>query len=394
MSKEAEHQRNKRNGSVLMIFMLMVAVFFSMASRAVFSPIMPSVQNELGISLATAGSLFLYVSVSFAVAILLVGFLAARIGHGMTIVTSMTLLTLGMLISAMAPNVILVIIGLIFLGSGAGIYPTSAFVMINRKISPRKRTFAYGIHEISPNFALIFAPLFVLAVEPFIGWRGVLLTMSVTCGMATIAFWRWGAPDSGFGAAPNFRTIGKIIRIKELYVAMMIFSSAIAGLQGVFSILPAYLVEQSSHSMQEVNSLLVASRGASIFCLLFTGMIVGIIGKRQTIIWALLFTALATGLVGILEGLSLNIIIVMQPALIAVVFPPLLSSMAEIGDSSYQNITTSLIITAGMCFGAGLVPTLLGTLGDFGIGWLGFALLGGFMVISTLSLLLNPRFGR
>ena len=37
----------------LMMSMLVVAVFFSMASRAIFSPLMPSLQGALNISLAT-----------------------------------------------------------------------------------------------------------------------------------------------------------------------------------------------------------------------------------------------------------------------------------------------------------------------------------------------------
>ena len=63
-------------------------------------------------------------------------------------------------------------------------------------------------------------------------------------------------------------------------------------------------------------------------------------------------------------------------------------------ENSYQNITISLIITVGMCTGAGVVPTLLGVFGDYGLGWLGFVLLGGFMIISVMALLALPEFGK
>ncbi len=394
MKKIAANKNKNQNGSILMLSMLMVAVFFSMAARAIFSPIMPSLQSDLGISLAAAGSLFLYISVSYAVAILLAGFLTARIGHGLTIVVSLALITIGLLISAIAPGVLLIAAGMIFIGAGAGLYPPSGIAMVNRKISHQRRTIAFAFHEISPNFALLLAPLIVLAAQPLIGWRGVLLVMSTVCGLATLAFWRWGASDSGIGAAPNFGTIGIILKMRGTYVGMILLSAAAAGLQGVYAILPAYLVDQSIHTIQEVNSLLVASRIASILFLLSAGVMVNLIGKRNTMCWALVFTFVCTGLIGFLQGTLLDIVIIAQPALVAAMIPPLLSSVAEIGESSYQNITYSLIITVGISVGAGIVPAVLGIFGDLGLGWLGFVCLSGFMMTAVATLILTPEFGK
>ncbi len=394
MKKIAANKNKNQNGSILMLSMLMVAVFFSMAARAIFSPIMPSLQSDLGISLAAAGSLFLYISVSYAVAILLAGFLTARIGHGLTIVVSLALIAIGLLISAIAPGVVLIAAGMIFIGAGAGLYPPSGIAMVNRKISHQRRTIAFAFHEISPNFALLLAPLIVLAAQPLIGWRGVLLVMSAVCGLATLAFWRWGASDSGVGAAPNFGTIGIILKMRGTYVGMILLSAAAAGLHGVYAILPAYLVDQSIHTIQEVNSLLVASRIASILFLLSAGFMVNLIGKRNTMSWALVFTFVCTGLIGFLQGTLLDIVIIAQPALVAAMIPPLLSSVAEIGESSYQNITYSLIITVGISVGAGIVPAVLGIFGDLGLGWLGFVCLSGFMMTAVATLILTPEFGK
>ncbi len=394
MKKRAADANGPGNGSVLMISMLMVAVFFSMAARAIFSPIMPSLQSDLNIGLATAGSLFLFISVTYAVAILLAGFLAARIGHGLTIVVALALIAVGLTISAAAPGVVLMAVGMAFIGAGAGIYPPSGLAMVNRKISPQKRTFAFAFHEISPNFSLLVAPLIVLALEPLIGWRGVLLSMAAVCAMATLAFWRWGVTDSGVGAAPNFGTITIILKIPEIYVGMFLLTASTSGLHGVYAILPAYLVERSLYSTDEINSLLAASRLASILFLLVAGGVVNLIGKRQAITWALVFTSICTALIGLLEGTLLNIVIIAQPALVAAIIPPLLSSIADIGESRYHNITYSLIITVAIGVGAGVVPAVLGIFGDHGLGWLGFVSLGIFTAAAILALVATPDFGR
>ncbi len=56
-------------------------------------------------------------------------------------------------------------------------------------------------------------------------------------------------------------------------------------------------------------------------------------------------------------------------------FPAILSTSADISESRYQNITYALIIMAGVHFGGGLTPALLGVFGDRGLGWLGFVAL-------------------
>lgn len=378
---------------VLMMSMLVVAVFFSMASRAIFSPLMPSLQSEMGVTLSTAGSLFLLVSISYAPAMLFSGFLAARIGHGNTIVASLACISFGLLVSAMAPGVLLLAAGMVFIGAGAGAYPPSGIVMINTKIRIERRSTAFSFHEIGPNLALLLSPLMVLIMEPWFGWRGVLLWMAGVCGLASVAFWRWGAVDSGIGAAPDLSTIGKILRLRTTWVGMVILSAALAGLHGVYAMLPAYLVTEYSLSPQYVNFLLTISRIAGVLLLLRTGSIIRHFGKRRTIIWVLLFSSVFTGLIGLVEGPLVSFVVVAQPAFIAVMLPALLSSLADIGETRYQNITYAVIITVGVSIGSGFVPALLGLFGDLGLGWLGFVALGGYMAGAILFLLATPGFG-
>ncbi|NNK96819.1 MAG: MFS transporter [Desulfobacterales bacterium] len=384
----------QNNGNSMLMSMLVVAVFFSMASRAIFSPLMPMLQKEMGVTLSLAGTLFLLLSISYAVAMLFCGFLAARIGHGKTIVTALAMIAFGLLLAALAPNVPLLAVGLFLIGAGAGTYPPSGIVMINTKISLQKRSTAFAYHEVGPNLALLLAPLFVLAIEPWFGWRGVLIWMALVCALASVAFLRWGAADSGIGAAPDISTIGTILKLRSTLVGMVILSATLGGLHGVYSILPAYLVTEHSLSPQYVNVLLMLSRIAGVLLLLKTGAIINRIGKRKTIIWVLLFSSLFTGLVGLVKGALIPIVVIVQPAFIAILIPALLSSIAEIGEIHYQNITYAVIIIVGVGFGAGVAPALLGFFGDMGFGWAGFVTLAGYMVLAVLFLLKTPMFGR
>jgi MFS family permease len=382
------------NRPVLMMSMLIVAVFFSMASRAIFSPLMPSLQKDLGVTLSIAGTLFFLLSIGYVAAMLFSGFLAARIGHGKTIVTALAAISLGLLVSAVAPGVILLAFGMLLIGAGAGAYPPSAIVMINTKISVRRRSTAFSFHEIGPNLALLFSPLMVLIMEPWFGWRGVLLWMALVCGLAAVAFWRWGKAESGIGATPDLSTIRTILRLRTTWVGMVILSAGLSGLHGVYAILPAYLVTEYSLSPQYVNFLLTVSRITGVLLLLRTGWIIQRFGRRRTIVVVLLFSSLFTALIGFAQGIWITVVVIAQPALIAVMIPALLSCVADIGEAHYQNITYAVIITAGVGFGAGLAPALIGLAGDLGVGWLGFLTLACYMVSAVVFMKATPGFGR
>jgi len=394
MIEDSSSDQQETDRPILMMSMLVVAVFFSMASRAVFSPLMPALQRELGVTLSLVGVLFLIVGVSFAVSMLFSGFLAARIGNGLTIVAALGVITIGLLLSAVSTDVVVLAFGMFLIGSGAGTYPPSGLVMINTKIHVRRRSTALSLHEIGPNLALLLAPLIVLVLEPWLGWRGVLLCMAIVCGFVSLAFFRWGAVDSGVGAAPDLSTIGTILRLRTTYVGMIILLAASGGLHGVYVILPAYLVTEYSLSSQYVNILLVASRVAGVLLLLQTGAIINHFGRRRTIIWALLFSSFFTSFIGLAEGIMIPIVVIGQAAFIAITIPAILSAIADIGQSRYQNITYAVIITVGVSVGGGVIPALLGFLGDMGLGWVGFVVLAGFMVSAVSFLSFTPDFGR
>ena len=218
--------------------------------------------------------------------------------------------------------------------------------------------------------------------------------MALSCGLAAVAFYFFGASGSGVGAKPNLRTIGTILRLPHGYVAMLIFSTSIAGLHGVYSILPAYLVEHTTWSTEHVNSLVMLSRVISISVLLCAGPLIKALGKRNALMMVLLFTGTLTGSISIAEGSMLKLVVILQPALIAVMFPAQLACLAEIGERWYQNVTTAIIVTVGMIVGGGVVPALVGLSADLGMGWLGFLSLAVFMFFGVIILLFTPSFGK
>jgi MFS transporter, NNP family, nitrate/nitrite transporter len=377
-----------------MMGMLVFTVFCSMSARVIFSPIMPTLQSDFGFTLTVAGSLFLLVNVSYGLALLLAGFLSSRIGHGRTIGIALAAISTGLVLAAMGSELWMLTAGIVVIGAGAGLYPSSGLVMINTAIEEKRRSTAFSVHEVGPNLALLVAPLFVLAIEPALGWRGVLATLAALTALASLAFFRWGAAGSGHGAAPNLSTVATVLRLRTTVLAIVVLSAGLSGVQGVYAILPAYLVSQHGLSSNHVNLLVSLSRVAGIVLLLQAGPIINRVGVRKTIAVVLIASAVLTSLIGLAQGTLLLIVVVAQPTLLSVLFPAALAAIGGIGDVRYQNITYSLVITIAVSIGSGLAPTMLGVFGDLRMGWLGFTILGVYMAVAVIFLWTTPRFGR
>ncbi|QEN06736.1 MFS transporter [Oceanispirochaeta crateris] len=385
-------EQHKTN-PLLMVSLLILSVFFSMASRTVFSPLMPTLQKEMGLSLSAAGTLFLLINISYGIAMLLSGFLSSRIGHGQTVTSSLGIISLGLILAASSQGILLLASALILIGVGAGIYPPSGLMMINSNIDIQYRSTALSFHEIGPNAALLLVPLIVILLEPWFGWRGVLLCLAFISILAAVIFQRWGAPSGGYGTAPDFKIFGSLLRQKHAILGMAVLSAALAGLQGVYVILPAYLVAEHHISSPVVNMVLSGSRLAGILLLMRAGVIINHFGRRRTISGVLLFSACFTALLGIVQGPMILVVVIIQPAILAVLFPALLSSIGDIGDHRYQNITYSLILAVGVCVGSGVAPALLGIFSDLGLSGVGFILLALLIILPLVFLIRMPDFG-
>jgi NNP family nitrate/nitrite transporter-like MFS transporter len=76
--------------------------------------------------------------------------------------------------------------------------------------------------------------------------------------------------------------------------------------------------------------------------------------------------------------------------LIICFFPAILTALARITSRQFQNLTMSFVLPMGYGFGAGILPVLLGWLGDNATFALGFLIYGLILVAgSALPFLLK-----
>ncbi|MBU1138257.1 MAG: MFS transporter, partial [Proteobacteria bacterium] len=131
--------------------------FLNFTSRVIFSPLLPFIEQEMGLDHAQAGSFFLFISAGYFFSILASGFVSAQIGHKKTIVLSTiasgaVLLTLGF-----CTNLFTLRLTLFCLGLAAGLYLPSGLATISRLVAPAYLARGMAIHELAPNLGFVAA---------------------------------------------------------------------------------------------------------------------------------------------------------------------------------------------------------------------------------------------
>ena len=93
-----------------------------------------------------------------------------------------------------------------------------------------------------------------------------------------------------------------------------------------------------------------------------------------------------TALLGLLRGLPLILVLFIQPLFNNAFFPTAFALMARVMPPNLRNLAVSLVVPMAYLIGGGVVPVLMGYLGEHGRFWVGFVILGSMIVLSLVLL--------
>ncbi len=105
---------------------------------------------------------------------------------------------------------------------------------------------------------------------------------------------------------------------------------------------------------------------------------------NQRVMGSVLFLAglLTMGMATVGGGFSLVLFVVVQPLVAVCFFPSGFAVLSRLGSPRYGNLALSLCLPLAFLVGGGLLPTLIGWIGDACSISLGFILMGFLMVIA------------
>jgi len=373
------------------ILLLVAVLFFVFLARVIYSPLLPSIERDLHLNHTQAASFFLFITLGFSLMNIFSGFIASWLGHRSTIFFSVFVVTSATAFIASASSLPLIRVGLVLVGVGAGLYPPSGIATVTSLVNAKDEGKVLSIHEVAPNLGFILAPLIVALLLPRLPWRTCLLLISLLgllFGTLFIIFSRGG---SFRGEAPVLSNASQILSLPSFWIATALLALGAGASIGLFSIIPTYLVFERGLDPNLVNTIVGVSRISSLSALFFAGYLVDRFGAKMIISVILLFAGIATAAFWARSQGILLAAVFIQPILIVSFFPAFLTAISRIAPRQLQNLSISFVLPIGYGFGGGILPVLLGWLGDnasFALGFLlyGLVLIGGSFLPFLLKL--------
>jgi len=313
--------------------------------------------------------------------------MAAKKGYRSCIYLSLIGASIASIFIGISRSIWMLNIGYFCLGFAAGLYIPSGISLITSLVDTRDWGKAMGIHEIATNLALIFAPIIATVTVGLGSWRHGYLYISIILAILWIFYTFWGTDAPERPNQPDLVVLKHIIFNPSSWKAIALLSIAVGIETGVYSMTPLFFVNERNFSLIEANHLLSISRIPGLFMVLLSGWLTDRLSASLMVRISLLLTGMSVVALGYFPKDNLDIIILIQGAFSACLFPPLLSMISKITTIKNRAIMVSLTLAIAPIIGGGIFPALIAFLGDYGSFSTGFILTG---TMSIAAIILIP----
>jgi NNP family nitrate/nitrite transporter-like MFS transporter len=372
----------------LIPILFLVSIFFmNMLSRVVFSPLLLAIKADLHLSHAQASSFFVLIFAGFSLAMFFSGFLSSNLIHRHVIVLSSFLCGFSLMAVSYSTSLLGVQIILFLLGMGAGLYLPSGIATVKSLAASKDLGKAMATHELGPAIGLVVAPILVGLLSTYISWRTLLVIIGLLNLLMAFLFLFLGRGGDFTGLKPGLKNFKSVLAHPIFWIMAIFFVIAVGGELGVYAILPTYLVSEKGIAYVSANTVFGLSRISVVFTTLISGLFVDRFGARKSMFVIVVGSGMLTVLLGLTSGVSLMLVIFLQPVMVTSFFPAGFTVLSGIGSKQLTNVIVSMIIPFSSLMGAGVIPSLLGVLGERGNFATGFIILGITMLMSSVLLL-------
>lgn len=225
----------------------MLAFFATFFGRLVFSPVVPFITDDLGISNTQIGFGLTGMWLAYGLAQFPSGVLADRYGEKRIILVSVGGTLLASVLVALAPLFAVFVVCVVLLGSVAGLHYSVATTLLSRTYEEMGA--AVGVHSMGAPLAGLTAPVAAAWVGVNYGWRpAVALTAVVALPVFVLFAWRIRPteprqPDALIREQFAFETVRELLSRPPIAFTLGLAVVATFVVNGLISFLPTFLVE-------------------------------------------------------------------------------------------------------------------------------------------------------
>lgn len=187
------------------------------------------------------------------------------------------------------------------------------------------------------------------------------------------------------GKSLDVMTSRAILSRPDFWLMALLFSLAICSSLGVYAMLPLFLVSDQGMSPERANRLLAFSRIAALAMPLVAGWFGDRVGNRSVMAFVLLVAGFCTVLLGVISSSPwLIALVILQPMVAVCFFPSGFAVLSTLGPDNQATLVVSLCIPVAFLLGGGVLPVLIGAIGDYTSIGVGFMVTGTSMMAGAL----------
>ena len=155
-----------------------------------------------------------------------------------------------------------------------------------------------------------------------------------------------------------------LLKVPSFWIMMLFFGLALSSIQGVYLLIPTFMVTEGGFTRQQANTIFGISRFLPIVSLLTAGFVLDRFGIKRTIFAVMFGSGVTSALLGMFRGPWLAFMIFIQPAVGALFFPAGTSAVSLISPPRTRNVAFSLLLPFASFLGSGGIPAFIGYMGD------------------------------
>ena len=162
-------------------------------------PLLPLLNDDLGISYTMLGALLSLRGMMSAGMQMPAGFIVDKYGAKATLVVGLAMCAIGTIMTAMAMDYWMILLGGVVLGIGNSAFHPADYTILSGSIDEKFMGRAFSLHSFSGNLGNAIAPVVLISIAHFYNWR-VSLMVSGIAGFVILAGlmsqWKFIAEDT------------------------------------------------------------------------------------------------------------------------------------------------------------------------------------------------------
>jgi MFS family permease len=161
--------------------LVLIVTLVAFESLAI-ATIMPLVEDDLG-SLALYGWVFSAFFLGSLIGVVVAGTAADRMRPAVPFAIGLVLFSIGLIMGGLAPTMLVLVLGRLLQGLGAGALPATSYVCIGRSYRPDQRPRMFALISTAWVLPSVIGPTVAGIIGQAVGWRWVFLALLPLCAV-------------------------------------------------------------------------------------------------------------------------------------------------------------------------------------------------------------------